>query len=72
MCLSVLLACMYMHHVHALLIEARRGHRLPGTGVIHCVGTGNGNIGSLEERPELLATNPSLQQLGKLTLTSLL
>lgn len=61
----VLSACMSVHHVHAVPLEARRGCHIPQVGVIGSCklpwGYWELNPRPLEEKPEVLTAEPSLQ-----------
>ena len=62
-------ACMYVQHVHAVLIEARRGRQIPWNlnhrVVSHQVDAENKtHSGSLQEQQVLLTTKPCLKQLN--------
>lgn len=57
MCMAVLPACMYVHHVHAVPTEARRGCKIPWTWS-YSFGCWESNLGPLEEQP----VTPALPQ----------
>lgn len=55
MCMTAALACVSLYHMHAVLSEARRGHRLLLGGVTDCCepvlcGCWESNPGLLEEQ----------------------
>lgn len=63
MCLGILPACMPVHHVCKLPLEARKGARYLGTEIIDGYEPARGlwkqNLGPLEDREVLLTTEPS-------------
>ena len=57
MCMNALPACLYMHHVHAVPVETRRGRPILVTGVHAALGT---EPGSSQEQQVLNSGAPSI------------
>ena len=62
MCMGVLLACTYVHHMHMVATETEGSIKPTGLGVTDC-GCWELNLGSLQEQPVLLTADSSLQPL---------